>query len=107
MKLDYGRDRHTALRLVACDRIVAVDSILRRVDGHDLQTGVFAALVVLENGGYIERRIPGKPGTRAWPVRLMLTGTGLLSRFNQHPGPVGAWPGRSPVAPTRGWTGEP
>lgn len=89
MTLDYSRDRHTALRLVACDQIVAVDSILRRVDSQDLQTGVFAALVVLENGGYIERRTPGQPGIRAWPVRLTLTGTGLLSRFNQYLGPVG------------------
>lgn len=102
MTLDYGRDRHTALRLVACDQIVAVDSILRRVDSHDLQTGVFAALIVLENGGYVERRIPCQPGTRAWPVSLTLTGTGLLSRFNQCPGPVG---GAGALA--RGGTGEP
>jgi hypothetical protein len=83
--LDYTLDRHTALTLVSRNKIATDGALLRRWDGADLDSGVFASLLALHNEGYIEtHESPAgspRPG-RQRPLRLTLRGMQLLSRFN-------------------------
>lgn len=85
MSVEYTNDRFVALLLVNGGRISAVNSILARSDGDDLDAGVFAALVALETRGCIERPVAprGSEPFKHWPVRLTEAGTRLLTRFRR------------------------
>jgi hypothetical protein len=101
----YTPDRHTALHLVNTGQIVATEAILRRPDGHDLDPGVFAALMRLARAGYVEARLPqaGNPAAvRDWPARLTVAGMQMLTRFRQAHGrfPQSSQPGRPAIAST-------
>lgn len=89
MTLIYTPDRHLALVLVARDEICAIDSIMRSSEDTELSTELFAALVALENAGYVERRTPSSTASRQWRVQLTVAGTQLLSWFDhRHDRPV-------------------
>lgn len=84
MSIEYTHDRFVALLLVSGGRITAVNSILRRTDGGELDASVFAALVALEARGCIER--PAARGSEPFkprPVRLTEAGIRLLTRFRR------------------------
>lgn len=83
MTLIYTPDRHHALALVDDGGIAAIDSIMHGNDDSELSVGVHAALTVLENAAYIERRMPEIGTFRRWPVRLTATGAALLAWFDQ------------------------
>lgn len=83
MTLDYTPVRYAALRLAARELIVSDHTVLRRRDDVDLPPEVFAALLVLERGGYLQQQPPapgGNPARR--PIGLSLTGMQLLLAFN-------------------------
>nr|WP_042185162.1 hypothetical protein [Kibdelosporangium sp. MJ126-NF4] len=80
----YTPDRYEALRLTSHGGIVAVDGMLRHREGEALESGVFASLLALQGHGYLAAHLPPSgTGAGMWPVRLTLTGTGLLAGF-QH-----------------------
>jgi hypothetical protein len=102
MTMIYTHERHAALVLVGRERVAAIDSLMRDSDGTELATGLFTALVVLENAGYIERRMPEDDAFRRWPVQLTVAGNQLLRWFDQlHARPM---LDRQPVAALRSST---
>ncbi|WP_016698397.1 hypothetical protein [Actinoalloteichus spitiensis] len=83
MSLDYTPERYRALRLAAAELIVCDRTVLRRRDTVDLPPEVFAALLVLDRGGYLQHQLPEPDGDLAVrPVGLSLPGMQLLISFN-------------------------